>query len=114
MNEITHSVIGDDKFEGKHHYSTFVADADFYKKLADKFDYTERYIKKYINVFEQIGVLEYLGEVKIKSSGKRPSLYADGYYTEYGPHKRKVHFIKNDKDKFYRDGLRKLSELLRE
>jgi hypothetical protein len=106
MFELTKSVIGNEKYEGRHPYATFVANDDFYQTMQCEIGYSVSRIKAVFGELVDIGAVRKLGTVATGERGSPPGLYADGYLiTE---RRRKVPFLKNTKD--FRIALRALSQ----
>lgn len=104
MFELTKSVIGNEKYDGRHPYAAFVANDDFYQSTQCEIGYSVSRIKAVFGELVDIGAVRKLGTVATGERGSPPGLYSDGYLTD----RRKVPFLKNTKD--FRVALRARSQ----
>lgn len=110
MVELTDSITDGKKYKG-HDFSVFITDAKFWKKASQKLDVSEILLKKLLTAFYKAGLVIRLGKVCTGKAGRKPYLYADGFYTPYADDKvRKHSFVKNSKE--IKAGLRKLKIFL--
>lgn len=76
----------------EHNYATFVTNAEFLKNISEKIGCSINYVQKYLMAFNEIGIIKKLGNV-----GRNGTLYANGYYVEYGDQYRKEVFLKSNR-----------------
>lgn len=111
MVELCDSVTDGKIYNGKWNLSAFITDKAFYHDITKRFGYSKIYIQKCLKAFEQTGIILKIGTVK-KGRGRPATLYADGYFVEYGDgQKRKIALLKNSRE--YREALKNLPEIIK-
>ena len=110
MIKLTDSATDGGKYNS-HDFAVITTDADFWAGASAALKTSEITLKKHLFAFHKAGLVILLGQVCTGNAGRKPLLFADGYYLQWQEGKfRKFSFVINSKE--IKEGLRDLPKFL--
>jgi len=110
MFSLTKEVTGGEIYitekRNKYEYATFVTNAKFHIKMANKIGCSINYLQQYLMALNKSGIIKKMGNV-----GRNGTLYTDGYYVPYNSTYRKEVFLKDTR--VFKEALRSFNPLAR-